>query len=326
MKPCTSAKTLKASGTCTIPAKVTAVTVVAAGALGGSGGTSSGVLHGGSGGDGAIWSASFPVSPGQTLQFTTGSIGKPGSENPGSAGSGGGPGGGSGGPAAGPNPNLGGGGGGGGLSSVVNQSSGAVLLIAGGGGGGGGVGNSAEGNANDNGGDGGGNGQNGANAEGTGGVAGASATQTGGVGGGPTTDEAGGGGGGGGCNGGGGGTSGSTVRQNGSGGGGGAGSSCGGTVNVGANAGAGFVRFYFAPASLTFSPTKGAVGTTVTISGKNLKGATAVTFNGVAASVLSDSSTSIRATVPSGATTGPIAVTTLGGTDATATNFKVKSY
>jgi hypothetical protein len=115
------------------------------------------------------------------------------------------------------------------------------------------------------------------------------------------------------------------VRQNGSGGGGG--SSCGGTVNVGANAGRGFVRFVFAfaPSSLTFSPAKGKVGAVVTISGKNLKGATAVTFNGVLASVLANSNTSIRAAVPSGATTGPIAVTTPGGTTTSAANFKVKS-
>jgi hypothetical protein len=50
-----------------------------------------------------------------------------------------------------------------------------------------------------------------------------------------------------------------------------------------------------------------------------------VTFNGVLASVQTDSNSSIRATVPSGATTGPIAVTTPGGTATSAANFKVKS-
>ena len=281
-------------------------------------------IVGGTGGDGAIWLGSFSVSPGQTLQFTVGSVGSSGTGDPGNPGTGGGGGGGNGGPAGGPNANLGGGGGGGGLSGVVDQSSGMSLLIAGGGGGGGGGGNTAEGNANDNGGNGGSNGQNGANAEGTGGVAGASASQAGGVGGGPATNEAGGGGGGGGCNGGGGGSNGGS-RSNASGGGGGAGNSCGGTVNVGANAGKGFVRLYFAPASLTFSPAKGKVGAEVTISGKNLKGATAVTFNGVAATVQADSGTSIRAMVPGGATTGPIAVSTPGGTATSAKDFKVKS-
>jgi len=325
VKTCTDGKTLKTSGSCIIPAGDTSVTVEAAGALGGDGGAGSGTIVGGTGGDGAIWLGSFSVTPGQTLQFTAGTIGSPGTEDPGNPGAGGGPGGGNGGLAGGPNANLGGGGGGGGLSGVVNESSGASLLIAGGGGGGGGGGNTAEGNANDNGGNGGGNGQNGANAEGTGGVAGASTTQAGGVGGGPTTNEAGGGGGGGGCNGGGGGSSGSTARDNGSGGGGGAGGSCGGTADVGANAGKGFVRLYFAPAALTFSPGKGKVGSEVTIGGKNLKGATAVTFNGISASIGADSSTSIKATVPSGATTGPIAVTTVGGTGTTSKSFKVKT-
>jgi hypothetical protein len=322
---CTSGKTYKASGTCTIPAHVSTVTVEAAGAVGGTGGAGSANIFGGTGGDGAIWQGTFSVSSGQTLQFTTGKIGSDGSVDPGNAGAGGNPGGGTGGPGGGPNPNLGGGGGGGGFSSVVNESSSATLLIAGGGGGGGGGGNVAEGNANDNGGNGGGNGQNGAGVEGTGGVAGASTTQTGGAGGGPTTNEAGGGGGGGGCNGGGGGSSGSTVRDNGSGGGGGAGASCGGTVNIGANPKAGFVKVYFAPASLTFSPAKGKVGAEVTISGKNLIAASAVTFNGVPATVQTDSNTSIRVTVPSGATTGPIAVTTPGGTATSTARFKVKS-
>jgi uncharacterized protein (TIGR03437 family) len=63
----------------------------------------------------------------------------------------------------------------------------------------------------------------------------------------------------------------------------------------------------------------------VTISGKNLKGATSVTFNGVPASVQSDSNTSVKVMVPSGATTGPIAVTTPGGTATSTKAFKVKA-
>ena len=325
VKTCKDAKTLKSSGSCVVPATDTSVTVEAAGASGGAGGAGAEPIVGGTGGDGAIWLGSFSVAPGQTLQFSVGSVGSAGTVNPGGPGTGGTAGGGNGGPAEGPNPNLGGGGGGGGLSSVVDQTSGVSLLVAGGGGGGGGGGNNAEGNANDNGGNGGSNGQNGANAEGTGGVAGASSSQTGGVGGGPATNEAGGGGGGGGCNGGGGGSTGGTSRDNASGGGGGAGNSCGGTANVGANAGKGFVRLYFAPAALTFSPPKGKVGAEVTISGKNLKGATAVTFNGVAASIQADASTSIRVMVPSGATTGPVAVTTPGGTASSTKDFKVKT-
>jgi hypothetical protein len=63
-----------------------------------------------------------------------------------------------------------------------------------------------------------------------------------------------------------------------------------------------------------FSPTNGTTGTMVTITGTALSGATAVTFNGVSAAINTDSSTSISTTVPAGATTGPIDVTTPGGT------------
>ena len=59
-----------------------------------------------------------------------------------------------------------------------------------------------------------------------------------------------------------------------------------------------------------FSPASGSAGDAVTITGTNLQGATAVTFNGVAASFTQDSSTQITATVPTGATTGPIEITT----------------
>src|SRR5207244_1925630 len=77
------------------------------------------------------------------------------------------------------------------------------------------------------------------------------------------------------------------------------------------------------PTISSFSPTSGPVGTSVTITGTNFTGATAVTFNGLTASFSVNSSTSIAATVPSGATTGPIRVTTLGGTATSASNFTV---
>jgi uncharacterized repeat protein (TIGR03803 family) len=61
-------------------------------------------------------------------------------------------------------------------------------------------------------------------------------------------------------------------------------------------------------------PTSGFHGTTVTILGNNLTGATSVTFNGAAATFTVVSSTEINTTVPLGATTGFVKVTTPGGT------------
>jgi hypothetical protein len=77
------------------------------------------------------------------------------------------------------------------------------------------------------------------------------------------------------------------------------------------------------PTITSFSPASGPPGTTVTIKGTNLAGATKVTFNGKAATITSDSATKIKVTVPSGATTGKIKVTTPGGKVTSATNFTV---
>ncbi len=68
------------------------------------------------------------------------------------------------------------------------------------------------------------------------------------------------------------------------------------------------------PTISSFTPTTAALGTTVTISGTNLSGATGVKFGGVAATSFSViNSTTITAVVGSGAT-GDVAVTTSGGT------------
>ena len=69
--------------------------------------------------------------------------------------------------------------------------------------------------------------------------------------------------------------------------------------------------------------TSAKVGTTIIIIGTNLTGATSVSFNGVAASFTVVSSTEIKATVPAGATTGPITVVTPGGTLKTIVIFYV---
>ena len=78
-----------------------------------------------------------------------------------------------------------------------------------------------------------------------------------------------------------------------------------------------------APTVTSFSPTSGPAGTGVTITGTGFTGATAVKFNVTNASYTFNSDTQITATVPSGATTGKISVTTPGGTGTSATNFTV---
>ena len=74
-----------------------------------------------------------------------------------------------------------------------------------------------------------------------------------------------------------------------------------------------------------FSPSSGAVGSSVTITGSNFSSPT-VKFNGTTATVTASTATSITATVPSGATTGPITVEVAGQTTATsASSFTVSS-
>jgi hypothetical protein len=78
------------------------------------------------------------------------------------------------------------------------------------------------------------------------------------------------------------------------------------------------------PTITSFTPTSGPVGTSVVITGTNLTGATAVTFNNVAATTFAvNSATQITATVPTTATTGPIRVTTPNGTGSSLTNFTI---
>ena len=77
------------------------------------------------------------------------------------------------------------------------------------------------------------------------------------------------------------------------------------------------------PAITGFSPAQGPVGTQVIISGSGFTGATAVKFNGTSATFTVNSDTQITATVPTGATTGPITVTGPGCTGTSTTNFTV---
>jgi CSLREA domain-containing protein len=82
-------------------------------------------------------------------------------------------------------------------------------------------------------------------------------------------------------------------------------------------------NFNVMPTVSGFSPTSGPIGTVVTITGSNLTGATSVKFNGASAVPTLLSPTSIRATVPTGASSGPISVTTAGGTGVSTDPFMV---
>jgi hypothetical protein len=78
------------------------------------------------------------------------------------------------------------------------------------------------------------------------------------------------------------------------------------------------------PTIASLLPAKGAVGTQVTIKGTSLLGTFEVRFGDVVAPVFAVlSSTSIKATVPTNAVTGPISVTTATGTATSSQNFTV---
>lgn len=77
------------------------------------------------------------------------------------------------------------------------------------------------------------------------------------------------------------------------------------------------------PVVLRFSPASGMVGQKVTISGSNFVGTTSVTFNGTAATFKVKSTNTVTATVPSGATSGRITVTSAGGSTTSAQSFTV---
>jgi hypothetical protein len=80
-----------------------------------------------------------------------------------------------------------------------------------------------------------------------------------------------------------------------------------------------------APTISSFTPGSGWPGTSVTVAGSGFVGTTAVSFNGAAAAFTVNSGSQLTATVPAGAVTGPISVTTAGGTTTSTSSFAVTS-
>jgi uncharacterized repeat protein (TIGR03803 family) len=82
--------------------------------------------------------------------------------------------------------------------------------------------------------------------------------------------------------------------------------------------------FNVIPGVKSFAPPSGPVGTQVTVTGSGFTGATKVTFGGAKAPTYTvNSGTQITATVPSGAKTGNITVTTAGGSASSKSTFTV---
>lgn len=81
--------------------------------------------------------------------------------------------------------------------------------------------------------------------------------------------------------------------------------------------------FRVTPGITSFSPSSGAAGAGVTITGTSYSAVNAVRFNGLASAFTVDSPTSITATVPANATTGRISVSSPEGTTTSAATFTV---
>ncbi len=93
---------------------------------------------------------------------------------------------------------------------------------------------------------------------------------------------------------------------------------------VGEGAGTGVILAMVMPPTLIgFTPASGVVGSSMTLSGTGFSGATSVSFNGAAATFVVNSDTKITAPVPAGAASGPITITTPGGTATSAAGFTV---
>ncbi|MBU5635303.1 IPT/TIG domain-containing protein [Geomonas sp. Red69] len=78
-----------------------------------------------------------------------------------------------------------------------------------------------------------------------------------------------------------------------------------------------------APRIKSFSPSSGKVGSTITVTGTNLGGMTSARIGGVGAPFAVVSAGKVLLTVPTGAKSGRISVTTAGGTGTSSSNFTV---
>ncbi|HEY5745632.1 MAG TPA: IPT/TIG domain-containing protein [Chryseolinea sp.] len=81
--------------------------------------------------------------------------------------------------------------------------------------------------------------------------------------------------------------------------------------------------FMVAPIVNTFSPASGPTGTPVNITGLNFDNITHVLFNGLSAVFTRKSTTTIEATVPAGASTGPITVINNAGAGSSNADFSI---
>lgn len=79
------------------------------------------------------------------------------------------------------------------------------------------------------------------------------------------------------------------------------------------------------PTITSFTPASGPLGASVILTGTNFTGASVVKFSGVLASFAVNSSTQIITTVPAGAITGTVSVTTPSGTATSSSSFIVAS-
>jgi hypothetical protein len=95
------------------------------------------------------------------------------------------------------------------------------------------------------------------------------------------------------------------------------------TVTTGSTVLSTIASYKITPTYKSFTPPSGPVGTVVTFNGTGLTQTMKVTIDKISASFTVVSDSEITATVPSGAATGRIVVTTKGGSVTTTTNFTV---